>query len=69
MAHVGGFVAGFVLISLFKRREIPILEPAAHKPFQIERRTRAVGIRCFSLRWLSEPFCNTPWHFCRRRDM
>jgi membrane associated rhomboid family serine protease len=38
MAHVGGFIAGFVLISLFKRREIPILEPARHKPFQIERR-------------------------------
>jgi len=38
MAHVGGFAAGFVLISLFKRREIPILEPPRHKPFQIERR-------------------------------
>ncbi len=38
MAHIGGFVAGFVLISLFKRREIPILEPRRHKPFQIERR-------------------------------
>jgi membrane associated rhomboid family serine protease len=38
MAHVGGFVAGFVLVSLFKRREIPILEPPRHKPFEIERR-------------------------------
>jgi membrane associated rhomboid family serine protease len=38
MAHIGGFAAGFVLISLFKRREIPILEPARSKPFQIERK-------------------------------
>jgi membrane associated rhomboid family serine protease len=38
MAHIGGFVAGFALVSLFKRRGVPILEPPRHRPFQIERR-------------------------------
>jgi membrane associated rhomboid family serine protease len=38
MAHVGGFAAGFVLVSFFKRRSISILEPRRHKPFQIEHR-------------------------------
>lgn len=38
MAHIGGFIAGLVLVSFFKRREVPILEPARHKPFEIERR-------------------------------
>ena len=37
-AHIGGFVAGFVLISLFKRRYVHILEKPRHKPFEIERR-------------------------------
>ena len=37
-AHIGGFVAGFLLISLFKRRYIHILEKPHHKPFEIERR-------------------------------
>jgi membrane associated rhomboid family serine protease len=37
-AHVGGFVAGFVLVSFFKRRQVHILEKPHHKPFEIERR-------------------------------
>jgi membrane associated rhomboid family serine protease len=37
-AHVGGFVAGFALISFFKRRRVHILEKPHHRPFEIERR-------------------------------
>jgi membrane associated rhomboid family serine protease len=37
-AHIGGFVAGLVLVSLFKRRQVPILERPHHRPFQLERR-------------------------------
>jgi membrane associated rhomboid family serine protease len=37
-AHVGGFVAGLVLVSFFKRRDVPMLERPHHRPFQIERR-------------------------------
>ena len=37
-AHVGGFVAGFLLISFFKRRRVHILEKPHHRPFELERR-------------------------------
>jgi len=37
-AHVGGFVAGLALVSVFKRRRVPLLEPPRHRPFEIERR-------------------------------
>jgi membrane associated rhomboid family serine protease len=37
-AHIGGFVAGFVLVSFFKRRDVHILERAHHRPFELERR-------------------------------
>ena len=37
-AHIGGFVAGLALVSFFKHRRVPLLEPPHHKPFQIERR-------------------------------
>jgi membrane associated rhomboid family serine protease len=37
-AHIGGFVAGLALVSLFKRRQIPILERPHHRPFELERR-------------------------------
>jgi membrane associated rhomboid family serine protease len=37
-AHIGGFVAGLLLVSLFKRRQVPILERPHHRPFQLERR-------------------------------
>jgi membrane associated rhomboid family serine protease len=37
-AHVGGFVAGLVLVSFFKRRRIPLLDKPRTRPFQIERR-------------------------------
>ncbi|HYG85850.1 MAG TPA: rhomboid family intramembrane serine protease [Azospirillum sp.] len=34
-AHVGGFVAGAVLIFVFKRKEVPVLEPAHTRPFAV----------------------------------
>ena len=37
-AHIGGFIAGLVLVSFFKRPEVPMLEKPRHRPFQVERR-------------------------------
>lgn len=37
-AHIGGFVAGVVLVPLFKRRRVELLERPHHRPFQVERR-------------------------------
>jgi membrane associated rhomboid family serine protease len=37
-AHVGGFVAGMILVPFFKRRHVPLMERARHRPFEIERR-------------------------------
>jgi rhomboid family protein len=37
-AHVGGFIAGMALVPLFKKRGVPLLQPARYRPFQIERR-------------------------------
>jgi membrane associated rhomboid family serine protease len=37
-AHVGGFAAGFALVSLFKRRRVHVLERPRHRPFETERR-------------------------------
>lgn len=34
-AHVGGFVAGAVLIPVFKRREVALMEPAHSRPFAV----------------------------------
>jgi membrane associated rhomboid family serine protease len=37
-AHIGGFVAGLVLISFFKLRRVPILEKPRHRAFEMEKR-------------------------------
>jgi membrane associated rhomboid family serine protease len=37
-AHVGGFVAGLVLVGFFKRRDVPMLERPHHRAFEVERR-------------------------------
>ena len=36
-AHIGGFVAGLILINVFKRRDVPILQRPLSKPFGRER--------------------------------
>jgi membrane associated rhomboid family serine protease len=37
-AHIGGFVAGLVLVPLFKKRDVPLFQAARSRPFEIERR-------------------------------
>jgi len=37
-AHVGGFVAGMALVPLFKKRNVPLFQPARYRAFQMERR-------------------------------
>ena len=37
-AHVGGFVAGMVLVPLFKDKFVQLWQPARSKPFAVERR-------------------------------
>ena len=37
-AHVGGFVAGMVLVPFFKKSGVPLFQPAHHRAFQVERR-------------------------------
>jgi membrane associated rhomboid family serine protease len=36
-AHVGGFVAGMVLVFPFRRRGLPLMQPARSRPFEQER--------------------------------
>ncbi len=38
MAHIGGFVAGAVLVFLFKQRGVRVLSPPQSKAFAVERR-------------------------------
>jgi len=44
-AHVGGFVAGAVLIFPFKRREVAVLEPPHSQPFEVTSASTAVRRR------------------------
>ena len=37
-AHVGGFVAGMVLVPVFKQKGVPLFQPAHSRPFEIERK-------------------------------
>ena len=38
MAHIGGFVAGAVLVFFFKKRDVPVFEPAHTRAFALESR-------------------------------
>jgi len=38
LAHIGGFVAGAILVFFFKKRHVPVFEPAHSKAFAVERR-------------------------------
>jgi membrane associated rhomboid family serine protease len=40
-AHIGGFVAGIVLTPLFKRREVPLLEPPHSRSWQVRPMRRS----------------------------
>jgi membrane associated rhomboid family serine protease len=37
-AHIGGFIAGMILIMVFKRSWVEVLEKPRTSPFHIERR-------------------------------
>ena len=37
-AHVGGFVAGMVLVPVFKQKGVPLFQPAHSRPFEVERK-------------------------------
>jgi len=37
-AHIGGFVAGMALVTLFKQKTVPLLERSRSRPFSLERR-------------------------------
>jgi membrane associated rhomboid family serine protease len=44
LAHIGGFVAGAVLVFFFKKRNVRVFESAHSKPFAVDRRPiRAVA--------------------------
>lgn len=40
MAHIGGFIAGAVLVFFFKKRGVQVFEPAHTRAFAVERRPR-----------------------------
>jgi membrane associated rhomboid family serine protease len=37
-AHIGGFAAGFVLVPVFRRRGVGLIQPPRSRPFEVERR-------------------------------
>ena len=43
MAHIGGFVAGALLVMLFRKRGVPVFQPAHTRPFAVERMRRGRG--------------------------
>jgi membrane associated rhomboid family serine protease len=49
-AHIGGFIAGAILVFLFRRRSVPVFQPAASRPFLVQRYRRG-----------SVPDAGTPW--------
>ena len=42
-AHIGGFVAGLVLVPLFKRRDVPLFQPRISQPYVNEKVYRFIG--------------------------
>lgn len=38
IAHIGGFVAGAVLVFFFKKKSVPVFDTAHSRPFAVERR-------------------------------
>jgi membrane associated rhomboid family serine protease len=37
-AHIGGFVAGMLLVPLFKKRNVALFQPPHHRAFELERK-------------------------------
>lgn len=40
IAHIGGFVAGAILVFFFRKKNVPVFEPAHTRAFAVERRPR-----------------------------
>jgi membrane associated rhomboid family serine protease len=38
LAHIGGFIAGAVLVFFFRRREVAVFQPAHSQAFAVERK-------------------------------
>jgi membrane associated rhomboid family serine protease len=38
IAHIGGFVAGAILVLFFKKKSVPVFDTAHSRPFAVERR-------------------------------
>ena len=38
LAHIGGFIAGAVMVFFFRRREVAVFQPAHSRPFAVQRR-------------------------------
>lgn len=38
IAHIGGFIAGAVLVFFFKKKSVPVFEAAHSRPFAVEKR-------------------------------
>ena len=38
LAHIGGFVAGAVMVFLFRKREVAVFQPAQSRPFAVDRK-------------------------------
>jgi membrane associated rhomboid family serine protease len=38
LAHIGGFIAGAVMVFFFRRREVPVFQPAHSRAFAVQRR-------------------------------
>src|SRR5581483_10446162 len=39
-AHIGGFIAGAILVFFFRRRSVPVFKPPASRPFLVQRYRR-----------------------------
>ena len=62
MAHVGGFVAGVVMVFFFRRRGVPVFEAAHSRPFAVERRpVRVASRRRGSVPETGAPRLRGPW--------
>jgi membrane associated rhomboid family serine protease len=43
MAHIGGFIAGAMLVAFFKRRNVHVFQPSHSRPFAVARVRRGRG--------------------------
>jgi len=44
MAHIGGFIAGAVLVFFFRQRGVPVFQPSHSRPFAVQRVRRGGSV-------------------------